>query len=194
MPSLLISQWRNPFPLKRFAVFSVTILLLIVLLNLVYILTRESAFHYASLVLLIAFAALFGIFALHSNVEEQVFFKIPFGKVMSNRIETSMKIAGAYKGIGSAMEKELKKEFNDQYMKRRVFSLLDLRKVDCYVFLGGELKLYIVPGMGKVVMRIEWGHRQARKEAGKLKKVLGRVEYSLKTPPEMAAIYKRSQS
>lgn len=189
---LLTSKWRNPFPLKRFAVISVVVLLLIVVLNVVYVFTRVTAFHFTSLVLVIAFAALFGIFALHSNVEEQVAFKIPFGHVLSNRIETSLETIEASKAIRAAVEKELKKEFKGQYMKRRVFSLLDLRKVDCYVFLGGELKLYIVPGMGHVVMRIEWGHRQARKEARKLKKVLGRVEYSYKTSPKLAAIFKKT--
>jgi len=185
------SKLSNPFPLKRFAGISVAVLLLIVVLNVVYIIIRVAAFHFSSLAMVIVFAALFGVYALHSNAEEQTPYKIPFGKVLSNRIESSIKITGAYKGIVSATEKELKMEFKGQYLKRRVFSLLDLRRVDCYVFLGGELKLYIVPGMGKVVMRIEWGHRQARKESRKLKKVLERVEYSHKTPTEMAAIFKK---
>jgi hypothetical protein len=175
--------------MKRFAVISIVVLLLIVVLNVIYFITREVAFHFASLALVIVFAALFGIFALHSNVEEQVVFKTAFKKVLSSRIRASMETIEVSKAISSSVEKELKKEFKDQYLKRRVFSLLDLRKVDCYVFLGGELKLYITLGMGKVVLRIEWGHRQAKKEARKLKKVLKRVEYSYKTSPEIKAMF-----
>jgi hypothetical protein len=171
------NTWHNPFPLRKFAIIAVILLVLVVLLNLIFVLTGEASFHFTSLILIILFALLFGYYALNSNVEEKVVFKMPFGKVAGQRITASMEALAAHKGIKKDLEKRLKKEFKDQFMHRRIFSLLDLRMVDCYYFSGGELKLYLPLGMGKVKMRLEWGRQEARTEAKILKKALKKIDF-----------------
>lgn len=173
-----ISRWHKPFPFRNFLSMAGGALVLAGTTGALFLVFRDNLLLGMTVVFFSILMLLIGLFVLFNTTTQKVVFKIHPILLITKRIQTSMATAGAYAGIHTMVEEKIAKTFPGQFTKMKVFSPVDLSKVDCWMFLGGDMRLFVKTGLGRVVIRLEWHTQDGKRESRKVKKLLSKLDYN----------------
>lgn len=177
MPSSLTYEWRSPRTLRGLVLVLVPLAGLGAVLALLGYAAGGGGLYAGAMLCLVGMLLYIGIFALDANASEMTVLQVQGGALIYSRIDSAMEMSLGYAGIREAVEGQVKKRFKGEYTTKRTFVISMLQSAETWLFLGGDLRLQLVQGLGKVVLRVEWLTRDAKQATRKLKKVMSAIDY-----------------
>ena len=159
-------EWRSPRTLRGLVLVLTPLAGLGGVLALLGYATGGGGLFAGAMLCMVGMLLYIGIYALDANASEMVVLQVQGGALLYSRIDSAMEMSLGYGGIKEAVEGRMKKRFKGEYITKRTFVLSCLQSADTWLFLGGDLRLQLVQGLGKTVLRVEW---LTRRQAGRPK-------------------------
>lgn len=179
-------KWDRPRTARGLLLVLVPLAGLGAILALLGYFANDGGLMAGAVICLVGMLLYIGIHALDSNASEMVVLRVGGGAVIYSRIDSAMEMSVGSAGIRDEVERQMRKRFGGEYKKKQTFVLSKLQTAETWLFLGGDLRLQMVQGLGKVVLRVEWLTKDANLAAERLKKALGRIDYAKAAASKLA--------